>query len=271
MRAEARGAACRKPRLRVCDVAGERGLCQLPRPQVPRSPGGPAGTARQGCGRSAEDSGPRSCCRWQPGEALGRALLPAAPRRFTCHPRGGARRCRPQQEDEEPGQAHCAARGCMAAAKAECPLPPSAWAGRPLPPSRPLRLQPRTPPKARLSAHAHDQNELPLLPVASPPPRRPLWLPAARLGLARLIPLVTHAPAGGGRAGTVVSPSLALQRLRPGRAKFPSHARLPAVLASLWPAEPLPGSVVQLSTPRGTVHTPPPRTQSCQSAKTRLN
>lgn len=142
LRAEARGAACRKPRLRVCDVAGERGLCQLPRPQVPRSPGGPAGTARQGCGRSAEDSGPRSCCRWQPGEALGRALLPAAPQRFTCHPRGGARRCRPQQEDEEPGQAHCATRGCMATAKAECPLPPSAWAGRPPSASLPAAAAP---------------------------------------------------------------------------------------------------------------------------------
>lgn len=189
-----------------------------------------------------------------------------APRRFACHPRGGDRHCRPQQEDEEPGQAHCAAHGCLAAAKADCPHAPNAWDGRSqfcLPPGRcssgqGLRQRPSSQPTPMIRTSC----PFSLWPTHPRPPR----LPAARLGLARLIPSMTHTPAEGGRAGTASSPSLALQRLWPSRAKFSiscvsaGRAGQPVASGAFAP-QCGPAKHSSGDCPRG----PAPRTRSCQS------
>lgn len=130
LRAEARGAACRRT-VSVCAMSRARGASfRCPEPQAQHGPGDSAGIARSGCRASTEDSGPRAC-----GPGLCHA---AAPRRSARRPRGGDPRCRPRQEDEEPGRARCAAHGGLATADAGCPRAPNARAGPP-------QLQPRTP------------------------------------------------------------------------------------------------------------------------------
>lgn len=174
-----------------------------------------------------------------------------APRRFACHPRGGDRHCRPQQEDKEPGQARCAAHGCLAAAKADGPHAPNAWDGRSqfclrCSSSQGLRQRPSSQPTPMI------RTSCPFSPWPTHP--RPPRLPAARLGLARLIPSMTHTPAEGGRQGRCQVPPWPYRDCGPAEQSFPSRVCLPAVPASLWPPEPLPHSVVQPSTPLGTAH-----------------
>lgn len=79
LRAEARGAACRRT-VSVCAMSRARGASfRCPEPQAQHSPGDSAGIARSGCRASTEDSGPRAC-----GPGLCRA---AAPRRsVVCTP-----------------------------------------------------------------------------------------------------------------------------------------------------------------------------------------
>lgn len=113
-------------------------------------------------------------------------------------------------------------------------------------------------PKAQLSAHTHDQNEPSLLPVASPPPassgsQLPGW------DSPRLIPAMTHAPAGRGRQGGACGKSLPGLRVTAAQPSKVFHLLCvcrPAAPASLWPPEPLAHSVAQPSTPRGTAPTP---------------
>lgn len=234
----------------MCDVAGERGLVPLP-----GAPGDSAGIARSGCRASTEDSGPRAR-----GPGLCRA---AAPRRSARRPRGGDPRCRPRQEDEEPGRARCAAHGGSATADAGCPRAPNARAGPP-------QLQPRTPAEGpALSPHPGPELAVPS-PCGLPTPGL-LRLPAARLGLARLIPAMTHAPAGRGRQGGACGKSLPGLRVTAAQPSKVFHllcvcrpcrpaCGLQSLWHTLWPSQALLGGLP-----------PPPRTQSCQSARTPLN
>lgn len=142
--------------------------------------------------------------------------------------------------------------------------------GRPVTVLPPLQLQPRTPPKAQLSAHTHDQNELSLLPVAYPPPAS--QAPSCQAGTRPSHPIDDSHAGRGRQAGTVSSPSLALQRLWPSRAKFSiscvsaGRAGQPVASGAFAP-QCGPAKHSSGDCPRR----PAPRTRSCQRARTPLN